>query len=132
MFQPCEFIAVFTAEESSGHMAEKKAMDLSKAQEAKPKPDIITYNDNSVIDACAKSGAIEKCGDAEKKSGDEEKASPSGIISHSAFVNAREESGDMEKARRKRKRNWRSSSFSSSSPEFYRDLSKSDDDLDFI
>ena len=61
-----------------------------------------------------------------------ERASPSGILSHSAVVNAREESGDMEKARRKRKRNWSSSSFSSSSPEFYRDLSKSDDDLDFI
>ena len=51
-------------------------LDLSKAQEAKPTPDIITYN-NSVIDACAKSGDIEKSGAAEKKSGDEKKASPS-------------------------------------------------------
>ena len=51
-------------------------LDLSKAQEAKPTPDIITYN-NSVIDACEKSGDIEKSGAAEKKSGDEKKASPS-------------------------------------------------------
>ena len=51
-------------------------LDLSKAQEAKPRPDIITCN-NSVIDACAKSGDIEKSGAAEKKSGDEKKASPS-------------------------------------------------------
>ena len=51
-------------------------LDLSKAQEAKPTPDIITYN-NSVIDARAKSGDIEKSGAAEKKSGDEKKASPS-------------------------------------------------------
>ena len=42
-------------------------LDLSKAQEAKPTPDIITYN-NSVIDACEKSGDIEKSGAAEKKS----------------------------------------------------------------
>ena len=99
-------------EQSEAKFPNRNKIPNCSRQEAKPNPDIITYNDSSVIDACAKSGAIEKSGDAEKKSGDEEKASPSGI---------------MEKTRFKRKRKDSSSSCTSSSCTFIHD----DDNTEF-